>query len=257
MNKLSLFTKMRPFWSMHFALAFAVLSLPPIGNAAEPPNLQFAKNEILHYYQSNEYAHDVEKVTTQAKLFLANNIIAMRKANSVCTQQMPQNGDNAQPISLASSRCHKPAVVLDIDDTALSDYSSSLELRFGGRLQDLKKNEQKAQFPATPTVLDLYNFAKANGYAVFFITGRELDEKRATEINLRRAGYVNWDGIYYKPTGYSATHHTVSIYKSAARKQLEDKGYDIVINVGDQLSDLAGGYADKSFKLPNPVYFIP
>jgi hypothetical protein len=27
--------------------------------------------------------------------------------------------------------------------------------------------------------------------------------------------------------------------------------------MGDQESDLSGGYAEKTFKLPNPVYFLP
>jgi len=27
--------------------------------------------------------------------------------------------------------------------------------------------------------------------------------------------------------------------------------------MGDQESDLRGGYAEKTFKLPNPVYFLP
>ena len=31
-------------------------------------------------------------------------------------------------------------------------------------------------------------------------------------------------------------------------------GYTIIANLGDQESDLAGGYAEKTFKLPNPFY---
>jgi hypothetical protein len=27
--------------------------------------------------------------------------------------------------------------------------------------------------------------------------------------------------------------------------------------MGDQLSDLEGGYAERTFKLPNPFYWIP
>jgi hypothetical protein len=33
-------------------------------------------------------------------------------------------------------------------------------------------------------------------------------------------------------------------------------GYDIVVNAGDQESDLEGGHADRAFKLPNPFYFV-
>jgi hypothetical protein len=29
------------------------------------------------------------------------------------------------------------------------------------------------------------------------------------------------------------------------------------LGMGDQESDLRGGYAEKTFKLPNPVYFLP
>lgn len=38
---------------------------------------------------------------------------------------------------------------------------------------------------------------------------------------------------------------------------LQQSGYRIVVNVGDQRSDLTGGYALKTFKLPNPSYYIP
>jgi hypothetical protein len=30
-----------------------------------------------------------------------------------------------------------------------------------------------------------------------------------------------------------------------------------VASMGDQQSDLTGGYAERTFKLPNPVYFLP
>ena len=33
-------------------------------------------------------------------------------------------------------------------------------------------------------------------------------------------------------------------------------GYDIVLNFGDQWSDLQGGYADTALKLPNPTYYL-
>ncbi len=46
-------------------------------------------------------------------------------------------------------------------------------------------------------------------------------------------------------------------YKSGVRAHIESLGWDIVGNFGDQFSDLAGGFADKTFKLPNPNYFLP
>ena len=50
---------------------------------------------------------------------------------------------------------------------------------------------------------------------------------------------------------------TVEAFKSGARRAIEDDGYKILVNIGDQDSDLNGGVAKKAFKLPNPMYFIP
>lgn len=64
----------------------------------------------------------------------------------------------------------------------------------------------------------------------------------------------------------AGTHHaadcsagaSVSEYKRRSRKYIQDDlHYHIVANVGDQQSDLTGGYADQDFKVPNPFYFIP
>ena len=44
---------------------------------------------------------------------------------------------------------------------------------------------------------------------------------------------------------------------AGARRKLEETGYRIVVNIGDQQSDLDGGFAECGFKVPNPFYFIP
>jgi len=46
-------------------------------------------------------------------------------------------------------------------------------------------------------------------------------------------------------------------YKSGTRAYIESQGYEIVANFGDQWSDLLGGFADKTFKMPNPNYYLP
>jgi hypothetical protein len=33
-------------------------------------------------------------------------------------------------------------------------------------------------------------------------------------------------------------------------------GFTIIANIGDQKSDLEGGYAEMTFKVPSPFYFI-
>jgi transcriptional regulator with XRE-family HTH domain len=50
---------------------------------------------------------------------------------------------------------------------------------------------------------------------------------------------------------------TVAKFKSSARRKIADQRYDIILNVGDQLSDLNGDpAAELSVKLPNPFYLI-
>jgi hypothetical protein len=44
---------------------------------------------------------------------------------------------------------------------------------------------------------------------------------------------------------------------SARREEIEDKGYKIIANMCDQQSVLDGGFAEKTFRAPNPFYFIP
>jgi predicted secreted acid phosphatase len=96
---------------------------------------------------------------------------------------------------------------------------------------------------------------KDHRVAVFFITARYEYEREATVKNLRAAGYHDWDALIFRPEKHgNESEPPVSVYKSAVRKQLVMQGYDIILNVGDQDSDLIGGYADKAVKLPNPYY---
>jgi predicted secreted acid phosphatase len=46
-------------------------------------------------------------------------------------------------------------------------------------------------------------------------------------------------------------------YKSGTRAYIESQGYNVVADIGDQFSDLLGGFADKTFKMPNPNYYLP
>ncbi len=46
-------------------------------------------------------------------------------------------------------------------------------------------------------------------------------------------------------------------YKAGTRAYIESQGYDIVADFGDQYSDLNGGYTDRTFKMPNPNYYLP
>ena len=63
-------------------------------------------------------------------------------------------------------------------------------------------------------------------------------------------------GPYIHATPVATSCPTIQ-YKSGTRAYLESLGFDIVANFGDQFSDLKGGFADKTFKMPNPNYYLP
>ncbi len=97
-----------------------------------------------------------------------------------------------------------------------------------------------------------------------------------TALDIGHGGFT--DGLFTKPTINQTTNtypayldtpefcasyiaQKVSCatipYKAGTRAYIESQGYDIVADFGDQYSDLTGGYADRTFKLPNPSYYLP
>ncbi len=149
----------------------------------------------------------------------------------------------------------KLAVVLDIDETSLSNYQEMQRENYVFDSKNFDAWVNTASAPAIPGTLRLDKEAQRLGVDVFFITGRAESERAATESNLRAQGYV-WKQLTLRPS--SAGSESATQYKSGARAQIAAQGYKIALNVGDQWSDLRGApEAEFSVKYPNPYYLIP
>lgn len=210
-----------------------VLSVSATSFAKEPKNLDFVKQTYIKYHDSGEYLRDQTKVVDSAMLYLKNRLATEKK-----------------------SPTHKKfAIILDIDETSLSNYPDMVNMSFGGTDKQICDAEGKGTDPAIQPTLELYRYAKANGVAVFFITGRYENYRDATVKNLQNVGFKDYDGLALKPMSYHES--SAAPYKISERVKVESQGYDIVLNLGDELSDLSGGHADKTFKLPDPYYFTP
>lgn len=158
----------------------------------------------------------------------------------------------------------RPAIVLDIDETSLSNWpayrvngwaritAGPCDLEHGPC--GLRAWQALGTSKALPATLELAKRAEAMNVAIFFITGRPPELREATERNLRQEGYKP-QGVILLPAG--ATFKSAADFKAPERHKLEDLGYRILLTMGDQESDLRGGYAERTFKLPNPVYFLP
>ena len=200
------------------------------------PSLVETKREVATYVDSGRYEAEVAGVVDQARAFLEARV--------------PRGG--------------KLAVVLDVDETALSNLTSLRANDWGfvvGGPCDLPRGPcgllawiASAQSPPLRPVLAFARLARERGVAVFFLTGRPERLRAATERNLQIAGY-EWTGVLLKPD--DLTTRSAVEQKAAERKKLVEQGYTIVVNMGDQMSDLDGGFAERTYKLPNPFYFVP
>lgn len=159
----------------------------------------------------------------------------------------------------------KPAMVLDIDETSLSNWEEIKADDFGYHSKIWNDWVDSAKAPAIAPMLELYRFARQNNVAVFFITGRRGPQRQVTEKNLQAAEYSDWQQLVLRPQGdkpcenYANRKETSEVvcYKAGERKKIAEQGFHIILNLGDQLSDLRGGYARRAYKLPNPFYYIP
>jgi HAD superfamily, subfamily IIIB (Acid phosphatase) len=206
------------------------VGLPLVGASGTVGAGDYASS-LKSYHDSGAYAKDLRTVDRRARAYMLARVRAVRSHGPV-----------------------KPALVLDIDETSLSNYQYISSSNFTNTVGALAVAVANANDPAIGPTLNLFNAARKNRIAVFFITGRPDNipgVRTRTEANLRSAGYAGWAGLSLNPGGLA----TVS-YKSGERAKIEQKGYRIIANVGDQESDLQGGHADRAFKLPNPFYFI-
>jgi predicted secreted acid phosphatase len=224
--------------------ALCLMSLPVLAKdkfvqvRSQPRNVGDAKIAALAYHDKGDYERDLEAVDSQASRW----------------------------IEARAKKRPKPAVVFDIDETTLSNWdiiklddfgrpipghcSPQLDAPCGWAAWD-----ELARDPAIAPSLKVFQQARRLGVAVFFITGRPESQRSATEKNLSQAGYTGYEKLYMVPDGKHFT--SAADFKAPIRAELQQSGYTIIANIGDQPSDLKGGNAEKSFLLPDPFYRVP
>ncbi len=221
------------------AFLFVALAAPAqqgVIKIKEPqPNLDLLKDRLTKYHECKESNCYYPQIDTQSDKEI---------------QILRRRAMKAKP-------GEKLALVLDIDETALSNWDEEKEDDYGYIASYWDAWVKRRACTAIPGTLRLYQEAEKDKVAVFFITGRSEDEREDTAANLKAVGYTQWDGLSLRAADHPKTQ-TVVDYKSGERKKIVAQGYAIILNVGDQMSDLDGDpRAEKSVKLPNPFYFIP
>jgi predicted secreted acid phosphatase len=194
--------------------------------AGEPRNLSALKAEIVTYVDSGEYLADMRAAVAPALDFLGAR--AARRAPG-----------------------ERLAVVLDIDETVLSNLPQMRANDFGYLPAMWDAWVARGEAPVIEPVLAFYKAARAADVEVVFITGRKESDRSGTEKNLKAAGMGDYAGLWLKPNDGKMTTEQ---FKTETRRRLQAEGRVIIANLGDQDSDLAGGFAERTFKLPGPFY---
>lgn len=233
--------------------ALAGQSTPDTGrDHHEPPNVSLVEQQVEAFYgdtvdsaghhhasEDSQWGREVASTIADARHYLADRL---------------RHG------------VHRPAIVLDVDDTSEVTFGWEVDNQFAFNAASNEAAINADQFPAITPTLNLARWAAVNQVAVFFLTGRPEHQRAATLTDLiTHDGYPQPVALFMKteagtpPPPYLScgTTCTTDQYKSQTRAHIQDLGYDIVLNVGDQFSDLSFGHEDKAVKLPNPMYFLP
>jgi len=200
---------------------------PPLAAPSGLPNLSLVKGDIKEYRASGRWDADIARVADEC----------------------------AAAAREATAKGGRPAVVFDIDETLLSNWDFLLENDFARKVSLFRDWAKRSECPAIEPVKRFYAAMHDAGVACFLITGRHEELRAATVRNLERQGITGWTGLAFRSP--DDRDSSVIPFKSDERARIEARGFTIVANIGDQESDLAGGHALHTCKLPNPMYFIP
>lgn len=220
---------------MIVGLRSAIFALVAAGFAAcatsvPHPNLGVYKTQLTGWHDSGDYDRAFAQAAKKGVTVL-NNRIAHR-----------HSGDRI-------------AVVFDIDETLLSNWDYLQYRNFGLTAPSFADWVKAHNDPALTPTKEIFQTAQRAGIPIFLITGRSALLRADTIRQLRAAGFSAWTSLYMKPANYA--QKSIVPFKSGARRTIAAQGYEIILNMGDQWSDLEGGFAKSTVKLPNPYYFIP
>lgn len=208
-------------------LAFGLTAAPSSAVADATPTAEQI-TQIEQYYDGGAWARDTTRVTDRASAFLRRRVARARDPR-------------------------KLVAVFDIDDTALSTY----DCMRAGAFVDGRRSACVVldPHPAIALTRALVRLAQQKQVGVAFVTGRPEYVRTVTLAQLRSAGFRG----RYELLLRSSEDERASVvpFKAGARKALQRGGRTVIMSVGDQQSDLDGGFAQRTFKLPNPMYTLP
>jgi predicted secreted acid phosphatase len=147
----------------------------PAYSPKEPENHSFVVDRLLRYHDSGEYEWQIREVANAARDYLGKRIRDESKGDRL-------------------------AAIFDVDETALSNWQAMADCGFCSYAIE-SKLYSTAHDPAIAPVLELFTYARKNGVAVFFLSGRPESQRELTVRNLNEVGYIGWTDLVLRPAG--------------------------------------------------------
>ena len=171
----------------------------------------------------------------------------------------------------ASSGGLPPAVILDLDETALDNSAFEGRMVHRGMTYDTKLwKEWTAEGAATavPGAAEFLQYARSRGVRPFYVTNRDLDEETGTRRNLEALGFP------LDPSVDTLLQRGENGWKSdkTQRREFVAQTHRVLLLLGDDLNDFvnarektlaereallnehASDWGTRWFILPNPLY---
>ena len=170
--------------------------------------------------------------------------------------------------ALKQSSSKPRAIITDVDETILDNSAEEVNRSLQGisfNPVDWKKWTDMAAADTIPGALGFLKYAATKNVEIFYITNRDENDRAGTLRNLQKFGFPNTDDEHL------LVKQTTS--GKEARRQQVMADYDVVLLLGDNLSDfsmlfdkksneerlqaakqLSAQFGDRFIVLPNPVY---
>ncbi|XP_042026956.1 acid phosphatase 1-like [Salvia splendens] len=184
------------------------------------------------YMTSTQYKVDSERTIDECRVYVSN--------------------------SCAFKKDGADAWIFDVDDTLLSTVPYYMNHGFGGVKLNLTSMEEwmkKGKATALEHSLMFYNELKGQGVKIILVSSRREFLRSATVDNLVNAGFYGWKTLILR--GAEDEKKEIGKFKADVREQLMSRGYHIWGILGNQWSSIQGPpTAQRTFKLPNPLYYV-
>lgn len=141
-------------------------------------------------------------------------------------------------------------IVFDIDEVCLNNlmYNGVYIYDFENDIYNFKNG----LIPLNTHCSNLFDYIHENNIKYSFVTGRKDYIRNITIENLNLVKLNKYIDLY---TCFNKYIGDISIYKQKCKKDIINKGYNIICCVGDQISDINGINFGIQFLIFNPFYF--